>query len=36
MGEVLGIETAEPLDAETQALAPEADVLVLAGADQAP
>ena len=34
--ELLSISDVEPLDADTQALAPDADVVVLAGADQAP
>jgi len=36
VAELLSISAVEPVDAETQALAPEADVVVLAGADQAP
>ena len=36
VGELLSISSLEPLDDETQALAPDADVVVLAGADQAP
>ena len=36
VGELLSISAIEPLDADTQALAPDADVVVLAGADQAP
>jgi hypothetical protein len=36
VGELLSISSFEPLDEETQALAPDADVVVLAGADQAP
>jgi hypothetical protein len=36
VGELLSIEQFEPLDSETAALAPGADVVVLAGADQAP
>ena len=35
VGRLLGIDTIEPIDEETQALAPDADVIVLAGADQA-
>jgi hypothetical protein len=33
---LLSISDVEPIDADTQSLAPEADVVVLAGADQAP
>ena len=33
---LLSIDAVEPIDDETQSLAPEADVVVLAGADQAP
>ena len=33
---LLSISAVEPIDEETQALAPDADVVVLAGADQAP
>ncbi len=36
VAELLSVSAVEPLDSETQALAPEADVVVLAGADQAP
>jgi hypothetical protein len=36
VGKVLSIDTFEPLDPETESLAPEADIVVLAGADQAP
>ena len=36
VAELLSISSVEPLDADTQALAPDADVVVLAGADQAP
>jgi hypothetical protein len=36
VGELLSISSIEQLDADTQALAPDADVVVLAGADQAP
>ena len=36
VGKLLSIENAEPLDPETESLAPEADIVVLAGADQAP
>jgi hypothetical protein len=36
VAELLSIRDVQPLDAETQSLAPEADVVVLAGADQAP
>jgi LytR cell envelope-related transcriptional attenuator len=36
VGKLLSIERAEPLDSETASLAPDADVVVLAGADQAP
>jgi hypothetical protein len=36
VGELLSIEQFEPLDSETAAVAPGADVVVLAGADQAP
>ena len=36
VGELLSISAIEPLDEETQALTPDADVVVLAGADQAP
>jgi hypothetical protein len=36
VGELLSITAVEPLDAETRSLAPDADVVVLAGADQAP
>jgi hypothetical protein len=36
VGELLSISAIEPLDEDTQALAPDADVVVLAGADQAP
>jgi sec-independent protein translocase protein TatB len=35
VAELLGVAAVEPLDDETQALAPDADVVVLAGADQA-
>jgi hypothetical protein len=35
VAKLLGIETVEPADEETAALAPDADVIVLAGADQA-
>ena len=34
--ELLSISAVEPIDEETQSLAPDADVVVLAGADQAP
>ncbi|MGI8781134.1 MAG: LytR C-terminal domain-containing protein, partial [Solirubrobacteraceae bacterium] len=33
---LFSVDAVEPLDADTRALAPEADVVVLAGADQAP
>jgi hypothetical protein len=33
---LLSIENVEPLDPETESLAPDADIVVLAGADQAP
>jgi hypothetical protein len=33
---MLSVSNVEPIDAETQSLAPDADVVVLAGADQAP
>ena len=36
IGEILKIDRTEPLDPETESLAPEADIVVLAGADQAP
>jgi hypothetical protein len=36
VGKVLSVENIEPLDPETESLAPEADIVVLAGADQAP
>jgi hypothetical protein len=36
VAELLSISAIEPLDEDTQALAPDADVVVLAGADQAP
>ncbi len=36
VGKVLSIERFEPLDSETASLAPDADVVVLAGSDQAP
>jgi LytR cell envelope-related transcriptional attenuator len=36
VGKLLSIEQFEPLDSETASLAPGADVVVLAGADQAP
>ena len=36
VAELLSISAVEPLDEDTQALAPDADVVVLAGADQAP
>jgi LytR cell envelope-related transcriptional attenuator len=36
VAKLLSIDAVVPLDAETQSLAPEADVVVLAGADQAP
>jgi hypothetical protein len=36
VGRLLSIEQFEPLDSETASLAPGADVVVLAGADQAP
>jgi hypothetical protein len=36
VGKVLSIDNTEPLDPETESLAPEADIVVLAGADQAP
>jgi hypothetical protein len=36
VAELLSISAVEPVDEETQALAPDADVVVLAGADQAP
>ena len=36
VAKLLSIDAVEPLDAETRALAPDADVVVLAGADQAP
>ncbi len=36
LGELLSIDQAEPLDSETAAVAPGANVVVLAGADQAP
>jgi LytR cell envelope-related transcriptional attenuator len=36
VGKLLSIGQAEPLDSETASLAPDADVVVLAGADQAP
>ena len=36
VGKVLSIDNIEPLDPETESLAPEADIVVLAGADQAP
>ncbi len=36
VAELLSISAVEPIDEETQALAPDADVVVLAGADQAP
>jgi hypothetical protein len=36
VGQLLSITAIEPLDEDTQALAPDADVVVLAGADQAP
>ena len=36
VGELLSVSGVEPLDDDTQALAPDADVVVLAGADQAP
>jgi len=35
VAELLGVDAVEPMDEETQALAPDADVIVLAGADQA-
>jgi hypothetical protein len=35
VAELLGIDAVEPLDEETQALAPDSNVVVLAGADQA-
>jgi hypothetical protein len=35
VGRLLGVDTIEPVDEETQALAPDADVIVLAGADKA-
>jgi len=33
---IFSVDSIEPLDPETQSLAPEADIVVLAGADQAP
>jgi hypothetical protein len=36
IGRLLDVTTVKPLDGETQALAPQSDVVVLAGADQAP
>jgi hypothetical protein len=36
VGQLLSITAIEPLDEDTQALAPDANVVVLAGADQAP
>ncbi|HZH24467.1 MAG TPA: LytR C-terminal domain-containing protein, partial [Solirubrobacteraceae bacterium] len=36
VAELLSIDALEPIDEDTQSLAPEADVVVLAGADQAP
>ncbi len=36
VGQLLSISAVEPIDEETQSLAPDADVVVLAGADQAP
>ena len=36
VGKLLSIDKIEPLDPETESLAPEADIVVLAGADQAP
>jgi hypothetical protein len=36
VAKLLSIDTTKPLDADTQALAPDADVVILAGADQAP
>jgi LytR cell envelope-related transcriptional attenuator len=36
VGKLLSIDQAEPLDSETAAVAPGANVVVLAGADQAP
>jgi hypothetical protein len=36
VAELLSISAVEPVDEDTQALAPDADVVVLAGADQAP
>jgi hypothetical protein len=36
VGRMLSIDELQPLDTETAALAPGADVVVLAGADQAP
>jgi hypothetical protein len=35
VAELLGVDAVEPMDEETQALAPDSDVVVLAGADQA-
>jgi hypothetical protein len=36
VAKLLSIEQVDAIDAETQSLAPDADVVVLAGADQAP
>jgi hypothetical protein len=36
VGRLLSVENFEPLDPETESLAPDADIVVLAGADQAP
>ena len=36
MAQRLSIDSVQPMTGETQGLAPDADVVVLAGADQAP
>jgi hypothetical protein len=36
VADILSVEQVEPLDPETEGLAPDADIVVLAGADQAP
>ncbi len=36
VAELLSIDAVEPIDEDTRSLAPDADVVVLAGADQAP